>query len=188
MDAPEKNLENIQTYIDFVKTNLEPLAEQLKVGVDFLWGILVKQAQVEAIVHLVIAASFFVTTAILFRIFFVHFKKGSFGGEFTSDKRVVKHKKTGKEIRSILNDWEHRDDYVEIVIPAVKTDRDGVVAIISGSLCGLMLLTSVIATSSSLPIIVTGLVNPEYRAIEKIIDFAKPAAQKATTKSEAGAK
>lgn len=114
-------------------------------------------------------------------MFFVHLKKGSFGSDFTSDRRVTKHSKTGKEIRSVLDDWDNRKDYVEVVIPAQKTDRNGVVAIVSGCLCALMLLISVISTSTSLPIIVTGLVNPEYRAIEKIVEFAKPAAEKATT-------
>lgn len=152
MDAPEKNLDNIQTYIDFVKTNLEPLAQQLKVGVDFLWNILVKQAQVEAITLLIICVM-------------LSFSAFIAGILFVRSVRLAKWKDAPGY--AILN--KHPDNHHAIMVWFY------------GIPTAFLLLSSVIATSTNLPVIVTGLVNPEYRAIEKIIEFAKPAAEKAKT-------
>lgn len=178
MENPEANLQNVQTYIDFVKTNLEPLAQQLKVGVDFLWNILVKQAQVEAIVHLIIMASLLITTSILARIFFKNFKDATFGSGIATTKWV--NKKTGKKVTYSFDKTGRDEDWSHETIVS-NTNKHGLISWFTGGSALLMILIGVLTAPASLSIIVTGLVNPEYRAIEKIVEFAKPAAEKAST-------
>ena len=153
----EQSLQNMQQYVDFVKNNLEPLAQHLKVSVEWLWNILVMQARVEAIVYLVVCIFMAMTTITLMTMFFKHLKK---------------------------TEW-HRSNYDMFGGPS---NKEGVVALVTGIGAALMLLVSVITTSSNLYVIVTGLVNPEFRAIEKIVEFAKPAAEEAKTKVEVEAK
>lgn len=180
MDNTEANLQNVQTYIDFVKTNLEPLAQQLKVGVDFLWSILVNQARVEAIVYLILAVSLLITTTFFVSLFFRSMKNAKFGSSYGKSYIYV-HKKDKTRTAEYLTDvWEDRDNYVQVSLEK-NTNREGVIAIVSGIVGGLFMITSICVSASSMPTIVTGLVNPEYRAIEKIVEFAKPAAEKAAT-------
>jgi len=183
MEKTEQNLNNIQQYVDFVKTNLEPLAQQLKVGVDFLWGVLVKQAQVEAIVYLIISISLALTTFFLTVMFFKFIKKATFGSDYHREYSVYKHKKTGKEISTPLDDWENREQYEKFSRERVQ-NRYGTLSIITGIGASIMLLVSIITSATNLPIIVTGLVNPEFRAIENIVNFAKPKVEEAKTKVE----
>lgn len=151
------NIENAQQYVDFVKDNLQPLAEHLKVGVDWLWSILVMQARVEAIVYLIIAVSMTITTAALIRTFFKYLKN---------------------------TEW-HKSSYDLIGGP---TNKEGAVALVAGIGSVVMLIATGLTTSNTLYPIVTGLVNPEFRAIEKIVEFAKPKVDEAKTKVEVEAK
>lgn len=176
--AKPENLQKAQSYVDFVKNNLEPLAEHLKVSVEWLWNILVMQARVEAIVYLLICLSMFATTISLSIIFFKSLKKARFGSSYIHTDTAYIHKKTGKVV-----DWslwyDHKQDY-DVVKVDNKTNTQGYIAWFSGIGLALMILTSTITTASSLKVIVTGLVNPEFRAIEKVVEYAKPAANNAT--------
>ena len=171
--AKPENLEKAQQYVDFVKNNLEPLAQHLKVSVEWLWDILVMQARVEAIVYLIVCLGMFTTTATLSIIFFKNIKKAKFKQGYRDTIREYKHKKTGTTIESLTDDWENKKDY-ELFENHNKTNTQGYISYISGGLLAFMILTSTITTATSLQIIVTGLVNPEFRAIEKIVEYAKP--------------
>lgn len=137
-----KNLENVQQYVDFVKENLQPLADHLKVGIDWLWQILVMQARVEAITLLIICVIMSTLGLSLLISFFYNMKRAEWDGYGGAE------------------------------------NRHGVLAWITGIGAGLMLVINVIALPANLPTIVTGLVNPEFRAIEKIVEFAKPNVEK----------
>lgn len=168
--TPEK-LNEAQQYIDFVKTNLEPLAQHLKVSVEWLWDILVMQARVEAIVYLIICLSMSITTVSLGFIFFKSLKKATFYRIGGQSKYV--HKKTGKEIPDIYDiDYSEMDKY-EKRYEKNQTNTHGYVAWTTGVGAALMIFVSSITMASSLERIVTGLVNPEFRAIEKIVEYAK---------------
>lgn len=136
--TPE-NLEQAQTYIDFVKTNLEPLANQIGVSVEWLWNILVNQARVEAIVMLIVLLFFTVKIAIFATVAIKSLKKAT----FYNYKGTV-------------------------------TNRQGYTVYWFGIPAGILSVLLAIATPIMLPTIVTGLVNPQFRAIEKIVEFAKP--------------
>jgi hypothetical protein len=169
-----ENLEKAQLYVDFVKNNLEPLAQHLKVSVEWLWNILVMQARVEAIVYLLLSIGMFITTIILSIMFFKNIKKATFKKGYKDTIQTIKHKKTGEIIDSLTDDWGHKKDY-EITSAPNETNISGYISIVTGIAMVFMLLTSVVTTASNLKIIVTGLVNPEFRAIEKIVEYAKPA-------------
>jgi small-conductance mechanosensitive channel len=179
----QQNLDQAQTYIDFVKTNLEPLAQQLKVSVNWLWNILVQQARVEAIVYLIICVSMLLTAAFLTRLFFKSFKTATFRNGYSS-RYEYKHNKTGGVIPTLSLDWEDRKNYTQVEV-INETNRDGVISYISGIGAAVLIVAGIVTSSTSLPIIVTGLINPEYRAIEKIVEFAKPAAKETEVKVEA---
>lgn len=147
MSKTAQNLEPAQTYLDFVKNNLEPLAKHLQVSVEWLWDILVMQARVEAIVYLIVLVSLAVTTITVSTIFMKDIKKAKW------------HKERFDMIGSPMN-------------------NEGFTAAITGVLSLILILASLITAGSTTYIIVTGLVNPEYRAIEKIVEFAKPEVKK----------
>lgn len=176
-----ENLQQAQQYIDFVKNNLEPLAQHLKVSVDWLWNILVQQARVEAIVYLIICLSMTATTIGLSVIFFKHMKKATFKKGYSNTTKIYTHKKTGDQIESLTDDWDNRKDYT-LTMTINETNNAGYISIFSGILMVVMIVTSLVTTASSLKIIVTGLVNPEFRAIEKIVEYAKPAANNVQSK------
>lgn len=178
--AKPENLDKAQTYIDFVKNNLEPLAEHLKVSVEWLWGILVKQARVEAIVYLLISIGLFITSVSLAIVFFKAIKKARFGSGYGTPKTVYIHKKTGEEVEWDV--WyDDKKDY-DVVNASNKTNTQGYVAIVSGVMWIIMSIASTVTTATNLKIIVTGLVNPEFRAIEKIVEYAKPAVKPSEAK------
>lgn len=166
-----ENLEKAQTYIDFVKKNLEPLAEHLKVGVDWLWDILVQQVRVEAIVYLIIVILLTVKSIVLLVIAFKALKKAKFRVPYGTTT-AYKHKKTGVEIESELDDWEHRTEYQK-VYKTNKTNTSGYVAIWCGIVGVALSVVSAMTMAATLPKIVTGLVNPEYGALERVIEFSK---------------
>jgi len=175
----KQNLDNIQTYIDFVKTNLEPLAQQLKVGVDFLWGILVKQAQVEAIVYLVIYGLLILTAVGSGFAFFYYFKRARYADDYASNNVTYVNKKTGKTYG--YWDFPYGEDKDKDFFKLVdKTNKEAYLCTVLGILFVLHLVAVPVTIVSTLPTTVTGLVNPEYRAIEKIVDFAKPKVEEAT--------
>lgn len=147
MNKTTQNLETAQTYLDFVKNNLEPLAKHLQVSVEWLWDILVMQARVEAIVYLIVLVSLTVTTVTVSTIFMKNIKKAK---------------------------WK-KDPYDMIGSPM---NNAGFVAAITGVLSLILIITSLITAGNTTYTIVTGLVNPEYRAIEKIVEFAKPEVKK----------
>lgn len=176
-----ENLQNAQQYVDFVKNNLQPLADHLKVSVEWLWQILVQQARVEAIVYLIVCLSLTATTIGLSIIFFKHMKKATFKRGYSNHTKIYTHKTTGEQIESLTDDWDNRSKYTLTVEPN-ETNNSGFIAYITGPLLILMIITSLVTTTSSLKIIVTGLVNPEFRAIEKIVEYAKPAANNVQSK------
>ena len=137
--ATPENLKTAQTYVDFVKTNLEPLAHQIGVSVEWLWNILVTQARVEAIVMLIILSLLFIKTIIAFIVMAKSFKKATFSN-YSSGEEVNRH---------------------------------GIVVFSSGGIGIILSVALFIATPSMMPTIVTGLVNPQFRAIEQIVNFAK---------------
>lgn len=174
--AKPENLQTAQQYIDFVKNNLQPLADHLKVSVDWLWNILVQQARVEAIVYLIVCLSMTATSIGLWILFYKNIKKATFKKGYSDHKKIYTNKKTGDQIESLTDDWDNRKDYALTMTPN-ETNKEGVISWVSGILLIFMIISSVVTTTSSLKIIVTGLVNPEFRAIEKIVEYAKPAAQ-----------
>lgn len=182
VDISKEGLKDAQEYIDFVKTNLEPLAEHLKVSVEWLWQILVNQARVEAIVYLVIWVMISFTTVTLTTLFFRHIKGAKFQRGFSDNIRVYVHKKTGRRIDSLLEDWDNREKY-EPFDEGNKTNVSGYISYISGIGALVAMAVSLLYSTVALPIIVTGLVNPEYRAIEKIVEFAKPKAKQVVEES-----
>lgn len=176
------NLETAQTYIDFVKTNLEPLAQQLKVSVEWLWDILVMQARVEAIIYLVVCVAMFITSLILARVFFKSIKTARFNnGSMRNNQTWYVHEKTGKKIKHLGEDWDNRERYEQVEVDN-STDRNGWISYISGIGAAFLILVGIITSASSLEVIVTGLVNPQYRAIEKIVEFAKPKVEEVVEK------
>ena len=181
--AQPENLQTAQTYIDFVKNNLEPLAEHLKVSVEWLWNILVMQARVEGIIYLLVCISMFITAFSLYIVFFKNIKKARFGDGYGGRETIYLNKKTGEE-----TDWDgwykNKKNYEVVKTASNKTNTAGYISLISGIAMGIMLLLSVTTTTTSVERIVTGLVNPEFRAIEKIVEYAKPAPQQSGTQSE----
>lgn len=168
--TPDK-LKEAQLYIDFVKNNLQPLADHLKVSVEWLWQILVNQVRVEAIVWLVVLVALSVKGSVLIYIAFKAHKKAKFGSGYGTTTVLV-HKKTGNEIESELDDWENRKQYKK-VIRSNKTNIHGYITEWAGVAGVALLIISSIVAGVSMPKIVTGLVNPEYGALERIVDFAK---------------
>lgn len=177
MSKTAENLETTQVYIDFVKNNLEPLAQHLKVGVEWLWDILVMQARVEAISLLVVSIILSIFAAIALRVFFKNLNKARYV-PYTSVRTVYKHKTNGTTIESRLDDWENRDEYTAETIS--NSNKEFYTALVSGILSILLLIISLSASLSNLSTIVTGLVNPEFRAIEKVVEFAKPKVEQAS--------
>jgi hypothetical protein len=168
--SPDK-LQETQQYIDFVKNNLAPLAEHLKVSVEWLWQILVNQVRVEAIVYLVIIVMLSIKSAVLLTVAFKSFKKARFGANTYNPEPAYIHKKTGEQA-----DWsawyDHKKDY-DVVRLENKTNLHGHLVYwcgIGGVTLGLV--TTIIA-ATVMPKIVTGLVNPEYGAIERIVQFSQ---------------
>lgn len=142
--TPEK-LKEAQVYVDFVKTNLEPLAEHLKVSVEWLWNILVNQVRVEAIVYLAIIILLTIKASVLLFIAFKSMKKAKFGkGSYS---------------------WVSENDRY--------TNTHGYITYWCGAIGAILMVVATITTVSLMPKIVTGLVNPEYGAIERIIQFSK---------------
>lgn len=175
-----ENLQNAQQYVDFVKNNLQPLADHLKVSVEWLWQILVQQARVEAIVYLIIVIVLSVKSIILLTIAYKNWKKARFGSSYAREQTIYIHKKTGKEVD--WDTWWDKKSQYDVVKTNNSTNREGHIAIWAGVSGGLLSLATVVTLTTALPIIVTGLVNPEFRAIEKIVEYAKPAANNVQSK------
>lgn len=162
MAVTPDNLKEAQTYIDFVKTNLEPLAQQLKVSVEWLWNILVQQARVEAITYIVIGVAMGFLSTMLITIGFRTLRKAYvFEDQTKYDYGKSRNVKTGKKIEVVADE---------------SKQAIGMTCLIAA---GLIILVSTITLLTSANTIVTGLVNPEYRAIEKIVEFSKPVAKEA---------
>lgn len=177
MSKIPENLETTQVYIDFVKNNLEPLAQHLKVGVEWLWDILVMQARVEAISLLIVSIILSIFTAVAMRVFFKNLKNARYVGDFSGRRVVYVHKTTGARISSRLDDWENRDDYTGEEVS--RSNKEFYTSVISGIVSLVLLISSLSASLGNLSTIVTGLVNPEFRAIEKVVEYAKPKVEKA---------
>lgn len=139
--TPEK-LKETQEYIDFVKNNLEPLAGHLKVGVDWLWQILVNQVRVEAIVYLVVIVLMSIKASTLLFIAYKASKKAVFGHGYS---------------------WEK----------GVTTNVQGYIVYWCGIGGAVLLAASTLTAAFAMPKIVTGLINPEYGAIERIVQFSQ---------------
>lgn len=153
LTKPE-NLDKAQAYIDFVKQNLEPMAHQLGVSIEWVWNILVQQARVEAVVCLIVIAALVIKLIVLGVVVLRALPKATF-----YDETKVKYS-WGTETRRSFN-------------PNIY----GKVVTYGGwALLALTFITFVV-TSSTLVTAVTGLVNPQYRAIEKIVQFAQPEKQ-----------
>lgn len=166
--ATPDNFDTAQKYINFVKDNLEPLAQQIGVSVEWLWKILVQQARVEAIIYLAVSLSISITAIIFIRMFFKNIKLARWGSY--GERKIYKHNETGVEVEYSDLDWSKRTEY-DIIHIADKANVESVFTVIGGTVGAVMMLVSIILASSSMQTIVTGLVNPEYRAIEKIVDF-----------------
>lgn len=168
--SPDK-LEDAQQYVDFVKNNLEPLAQHLKVSVEWLWGILVNQVRVEAITYLVIIVLLSIKASILLFIAFKSFKKARFQSGYRSEEIAYVNKKTGATVD--WNTWyDNKQDY-DTVKYQNKTNFQGQLVYWCGLSGAALMLTSTIIATTTLPKIVTGLVNPQYGAIERIVQFSK---------------
>lgn len=168
--TPEK-LQETQQYIDFIQKNLEPLAEHLKVGVEWLWQILVQQVRVEAIVYLAIIVLMTIKASILLFIAYKSFKKAKFGSAYERTKTIYVNTKTGEEV-----DWDTWYDDKKLYTTKIvdnSTNMYGYLVYWCG-ISGIVLTILVsIITAVAMPKIVTGLVNPEYGAIERIVQFSK---------------
>lgn len=164
----EPDLEKTQEYINFVKQNLEPLAKEIGTSVEWLWGILVQQARVEAITWLVVVILLTVKSFIFLLIAYKSYKKATFYSPYSTDK--WKHKKTGE----IVDYYETGDITEYEKVPADKTNLEGHLVYWCTPIGIALMVLSITTATLSLPVIVTGLVNPEYRAIERIVEFAKP--------------
>lgn len=167
-----KNLEQAQEYIEFVKQNLEPLAHHIEVSVEWLWNILVQQARVEAITYILVITLLSFKVVVLAVIASKSLKKATFssgGGGL-----LYKNTKTGATIASRLQDWDNHEDYIEVTRQSVNTNKHGYIVYWTAVPAAILAIFTMIITSISAPIIITGLVNPQYRAIEKIVEFAKP--------------
>lgn len=168
--TPDK-LKDTQQYIDFVKNNLEPLAAHLKVSVQWLWNILVNQVRVEAIVYLVVIIMMAIKSTILLTIAYKAFKKAKFRKGYNGDIKIYKHKKTG-QIVDWDTWWDKKKDY-DVIIQKNETNTQGYIAYWCGAAGVTLALVSTITAAAAMPKIVTGLVNPEYGAIEHIVEFSK---------------
>lgn len=168
--TPE-NLQQAQQYIDFVKNNLQPLAEHLKVGVEWLWQILVNQVRVEAIVYLAIIILLSIKSTTLLVIAFKSFKKARFYNYRSSNETLYIHKKTGAVAN--WDTWYDNKNNYDVVKADNRTNLQGYLVYWCGISGGVLMLFTAILSACSMPKIVTGLVNPEYGAMERIVQFSQ---------------
>ncbi len=149
----EVNLDKTQEYVDFIKTNLEPLAKYLKVSIEWLWHIIVQQARVEAITYIVVGIVLSLVSIGLFMFGMKTLKRMSYQEDET-EYNYEKHAavKTGRKVTKYASGIELA------VIPLIAS--------------GIIMAANVTTFVINAPVVVTGLVNPEYRAIEKIVEFA----------------
>lgn len=128
---------------------LESLASQLGTTIEFLWGVLLKQAVVSGVMNVVWALVFFVifiTTLIYFIKAFVPYN--IYQGE-GADRRLH------REFSSKWKYWEYKYD-------------GGVIGV-----AALLIITIIVSFSifmGTLDLAVTAFVNPEYWALQKVLE------------------
>lgn len=170
--ATPENLQQTQQYVDFIKTNLQPLADHLKVGIEWLWNILVNQVRVEAIVYLIVIVLLVIKSTTLLIIAYKSLKKATFYKYLSSSERTIYvHKKTGEVV-----DWdtwyEDKKSY-NIKQRENTTNIYGYLTYWCGTGGVLLMIFTSILSATAIPKIVTGLVNPQYGALERIVQFSQ---------------
>ena len=145
---------NFKNIYNDVKSGISGLASALKVGVEHVYLVLVKQQIVHAISSLLLFLIIFTLSIVLYNL---------------SRKSYKEHLiQCGYEVGKPSTAYNIDID----------DSAKGVASIIMGVLSGVALLISICVLASSYDKIIMGFVNPEYGAMQDIIEFVKNATGK----------